>query len=799
MSTETDFLDAFSAAAHDRELEDADYDIYHFFDSDFVGRLVFGYRDELNYALILEATSRDGWTEAGRRLLMSALMSRGINTPPNARMLPPHLFELRQQAERLEPDDNPGRRDSATEALGIAPILKDLAKEAKSDDSDRLLSALLEQGPQVFYGIELLSGSWRTRLGHALRLGLANGSPFDDMGSMTRGATMASIVELMVGSKHRGEASLPTRFVRDALALATLVSAISSSEGVKPPFPIVRFYTETPRIRNAWESSSRFRQMLSYKPVGASGRKLYSSSHSVFRNTYYYLIRSLIPQLGYSYAPISGSDEGGDLIFQICEDLARATQELQSGGIGESDLITFPVGGQTLGEYMAQLTDLSSYSQAWNHIADSFPKVLSKSLADDLLEIVSAEKRNVGAIERSYQRHIQVLSDQTNGIRVFSDTYLRIHTALNENIGTLRPTYGEYFAHFGLMRWGFSPQPQCEEVLRKLVDTYEPETEGDTSEQTRGALRSTLTIDLANRLMQMFAPAPAEMADMYEHVAVLAFMSLIRDYDTVVQNGDRLLAGIKSQLSPSAEYLESAGALENMISAARIRQVIQENLRLASQARDPAGLSERAIKISSQVSKEHRTFPSNPQAIALTQGYVLFHAWSALNTAAIALGLGGHTRRARYSELAEQSFEIVLAVLHYSEPDLPLYPLLLNHCVYVGSFARVWSRRDLDDRLSQLLRELLGYGARPESPWTYRFDDTISFYYYTRAAYQLETLLVAGDVDPDVVKACASSVEESKRWLRRLPAEVRDDELIAHRALVHEIDLELSRRFTPLR
>ena len=46
------FLEAFSAAVHDVKLENVGYGIYHHFDSDFLIRMIFGYRDTINRALI---------------------------------------------------------------------------------------------------------------------------------------------------------------------------------------------------------------------------------------------------------------------------------------------------------------------------------------------------------------------------------------------------------------------------------------------------------------------------------------------------------------------------------------------------------------------------------------------------------------------------------------------------------------------------------------------------------------------------------------------------------------------------
>src|SRR4051794_6812538 len=91
------FLEAFAAAAHDYKLErDAKTEIYHFFDSDFLGRIIFGYLDPLNHSLIFASRSRDGASAALQRLLMGSLVGQGIGAPTLMRALPPHLYEVRR-------------------------------------------------------------------------------------------------------------------------------------------------------------------------------------------------------------------------------------------------------------------------------------------------------------------------------------------------------------------------------------------------------------------------------------------------------------------------------------------------------------------------------------------------------------------------------------------------------------------------------------------------------------------------------------------------------------------------------
>ena len=124
------FLEAVSAAVYDEKLERDGVQIYHFFDSDFLGRLIFGYRDLLNLGLIQE-TKRPIPGNSKRRLLMGALVGQGINAPPLMRALLPHLYEVRRAVEgrrRGEALDDP---ETAMRELGIEDALGELQQSLR--------------------------------------------------------------------------------------------------------------------------------------------------------------------------------------------------------------------------------------------------------------------------------------------------------------------------------------------------------------------------------------------------------------------------------------------------------------------------------------------------------------------------------------------------------------------------------------------------------------------------------------------------------------------------------------------
>jgi hypothetical protein len=258
------FLEAFLAAVHDVELEKRGYRLYHFFDSDALIRLIFGFRDPLNHALILESRSQDVESEAAQKLLMGALVGQGIGAPPNMRALPPHLYEVHRAVGRPW---SPEARTSLALTIGVLEIeerLSGLVESLREDATDAVLERLLEYGPQIFYGVELLSGGWESRLGRVLWLGIREPSPFEEEPEMV-GTEAFDVLARHVGQVGDDRHHSPgVSGLRDAMALAALARGISEARNLEPPFDVARFYTETPRIHRAWRRSGEFRALLTY-------------------------------------------------------------------------------------------------------------------------------------------------------------------------------------------------------------------------------------------------------------------------------------------------------------------------------------------------------------------------------------------------------------------------------------------------------------------------------------------------------------------------------------------------------
>ena len=393
------FLEAFAAAAHDVELERDGVRIYHFFDSDFLGRVIFGYRDPLNHSLIAPGRSLDS-ENTDQRLLMAALLGQGIGAPPLMRALPPHLYEVRRAVSRPWLGDDAQTLSATIDALGLEHLLEDLLSSLENDDADDVLRRFLRLGPKIFSGIELLSGRWESRLGRVLRLGISESSPFDD-DAEAMSANAFDVLARYIGQVTDGARQGHVSGLRDAMALSALAAGVRRSVGDVAPSEVARFYTETPRILNAWRARPEIRALLTYEVHNRTMVELNDVVGGVLRTPEYYLIRALMPDLGHRHegsAPPSA--EGTRRVYDIGRDLVAAAAELRRGGL-TPELSGVRIGSSTLGQYMAEVTDLSSYSAApsytaaWRTLMSRLPPELPRDLVRQLKdELESGERRD---------------------------------------------------------------------------------------------------------------------------------------------------------------------------------------------------------------------------------------------------------------------------------------------------------------------------------------------------------------------------------------------------------------------
>jgi hypothetical protein len=768
------FLEAFTAAAHDVALEERGFEIYHFFDSDFLGRLIFGHRDQLNLGLVQEAKSSQP-SNSRYRLLMGALVGQGLGAPPLMRALLPHLYEVRRSVEGPRLHEPPHSLKMATDDLGQS---LDTLQQALGDEAvapDELLNRFLAQGPQVFYGVELLSGYWQSRLGHVLDLGIREPSPFDEDSEVV-GSHVFETMTKLVGDTGRsgGEVS----GLRDAMALTTLAGAVSNPSGKTR----VRFYTETDRIHAAWRKSPEMRALLTYEH-GASEQLDYGE-HSALRTVYYYLIRALIPELGYRDCTADDCLRPAAPMAQIAGELKAAAVGLRDGGLLEKDLEHVPVGTSTLGEYIRELTELSPYGTAWRTLKDSIPQGLPRRLVRQLKDVIDGESERAGDLDESFQRSVRELSNRTRDVGEFTGAYTHLLKVMTNWRGALRPRNGKYYCeHVGLTRWGLEPCDADEAALGSLIQSFDvwrsdasPGGDGKPSPAGAGSI-----IGLTRQLRSMSTAAldgPDRLAD---HVAVLGFLAFLEDYESVAKYGAQLLGWLSRGRLQDPRWTAYGAVVENVVAIAQIGiAVAQAKHHRPLRDRAAERLLARRSELVARLDEPARTFPASEAARALARGYVTFHAWLAFNPAVID-HRGAELPRLRQPALVKESLDVCSAALESCDQDSPMYALLLNHCVYVASTAR-----QVDRRVVELARKL--EVARTLSPQThsYRIDDTLGFFHLVRAVGRF------GDGgDPRDVEAAARSLGKAKSWFDKVPADIEASEVKAHRIVCDWLDEEL--------
>jgi hypothetical protein len=94
----------------------------------------------------------------------------------------------------------------------------------------------------------------------------------------------------------------------------------------------------------------------------------------------------------------------------MCRDLAEAVDEFRRGGIGDDELVSMPIGGRTLGQYMADVTDLSAYSTAWRRLMGNVPKGLPEEFRSDLQEVIEGRRRHSRVLDALFRRQVAALA-----------------------------------------------------------------------------------------------------------------------------------------------------------------------------------------------------------------------------------------------------------------------------------------------------------------------------------------------------------------------------------------------------
>jgi hypothetical protein len=770
------FLDAFMAAVHDLRLEQAGHEIVHFFDSDFLSRLIFGYTDSLNQALVQETKDRRPDSIAGQQLLMGALVGRGIGAPPSMRALLPHLYEVRRSVEGPRSHELSFNVKQAMADLGIVGTLRELQRALASDaGAEELFDRFVRQCPEIFYGTELLSGHWKTRLGRVLELGINRPGPFENAPEVVDTAAF-DVLAREVAHRHDRPGGGGVNGLRDAMALATLAGAVADG----PARCVARFYTETPRIHRAWRESAEMRAVLTYDG-GSDGRPdAMHGEDGVLRTVEYYLIRALIPELGYTDRRVDVSEGDVSDVYQLADELTRTAEALLREGVRGSQLADLRIGSASLGEVMEEVSDLSLYGSAWRGLMERVPPGLPGQLVDQLDQVIAGERQRADELDEQFSMHVRALSERTRGVGDFTEAYAHLRETLTRWRGALRPRFGSYCAHVGLTRWGLVPSDNDEQELKRLIDAYADfgRDEGAHGEAPATG-RAGFVIELAQRLCDMGVAPHREPRELPGCVAVLGFLSLVEDHASVVRYGADLLRAIETAApgADDARWSRYGAVVEGLCSAS---EVAAEIARVRDPLRGDAAdaLVARTRRVEDRLERSAWMRVAGPEVRAIAQGYVLFAVWLSFNRTLMAEGWTT-ALKIRQRALLRDSLKVCSAALERCDPESPSYPLLLNHCVYVASMAKA-----IDDRIADLATKLMVIRPLARQTLSYRIDDTLGYYFYARAAMTLAE-------DPRRTESAAQDLREARRWLDHVPNAVAAPEVVAHRGLLRDLERRL--------
>ena len=445
---------------------------------------------------------------------------------------------------------------------------------------------------------------------------------------------------------------------------------------------------------------------------------------------------------------------------------------------------------------MAELAELSPYGTAWRALQGRIPAGLPKTLVRQLKEVLEGEQLKA-ELDESFQKHVEQLSSRTRDVGEFTNACVRLVQVLSNWTGALRPRFGTYSEHVGLTRWGLFGDEQVEESLHGLVDAYEdwlpdlPMAGGALSTAHAG-----FVLNLAQNLRAMRSAPLAGPSRLAECVALLGFLWLLEDYKSVIRYGKEFLDGVFFATDGRAKdqddrWTTYGSVIENMVAVAGLAAVVAA-LRGPPQGDAADALAARAMELVESVGEERRRFPAAPEVRAITQGYIMFRAWLAFNGTVMA-HRGTDAPRIRQPALVKESLHVCSAVLETCDTDAPVYPLLLNHCVYVASMARL-----IDEPIEALARRLMLVRLVEQQVQSYRVDDTLGFYHYVRAATWMCERQADGSLGPQTYASAKDEIRQARDWLEQVPAKVNDSEVRAHRMLLTDLTAELSRQQTPM-
>jgi hypothetical protein len=792
-----------AAAAHDVELEDThQFTLLHFLDSDALIRTIFGYRAlapaEVN---LLDAIGTRGDSKKARetrllrqyRHLFHALLNfyvlRRPQDLPELRILQPHLSEFTRKVHDDPPTDDPAIHAATLRVLGTKETLDALLDKRKNEGYlntaiREYLSDLAKGAPEVFWGIDLLSPQPHQRLGLLLDAGLKQATPFDVGASIFNHSYAANIRERLDELRAIPPESLRQRSQQnDAAAIAMIMLGISRQREERN-LPLIRFYTETEPVRKLL-STGTSADLCTY-PTDSTHDFWPASVHSCLRNEFYYLVRMVVPTLLFgkrtTQAPSNFLKDVRGLAWLIETETDQA--ELDSA------LDDLRAGGSSLVDLIDEFADLSFLQTVWPDWLPTAKETLHTSLRElgvslsQLDSLSHSQSQYHSAIVLEIGRRQKQIESRTHQFATFGDIYANAFPAIHNSLAQLASSASaldDLSDALGLSRFGLRRDERrivdiAKRLLAELIPMFESASDTVTdSSEARGESRT------AGEVAGQSRRVTSELAEMLvsggqdDFLAALALLFAVFADEAAAQAVDY---GVREAPDNHASNeVDCAIAILGSISS------ITHYLTTAASGGSVVLLEQRVAELNSRLASMSPPDDRLTAALLLGRARVFFDSWYSLNPVTF-------TRTGRGSQTAvhllHESFRLAGDALQLLNRGDPLYAWLVNFLLYGGTIADIHEPRP-GSSLEELAEELISLRSIQHlaSPWSYRFADTLAYYFFLGAHRAFER-----QADALVVHEFLSMAED---WMEMSMGPL-DDEVSVHSKQIRAFRARLQQR-----
>jgi hypothetical protein len=702
------FSDTLALAIYDCELERHGTEITYYYDADVVYSAVMGL--ELGY----RTGSRDSSPEPSEhQLLVRALLSCGFLGPFH--MLRPHAYELmnelqRRRRERQALSQGQFRADVhkfliSTGVLNNMQELDQIISRVDGSPSDsetdivaQFFDALGRVAGRTFARIEQCNGTWEQRIRRYRDRDLFR---LDRMGPSTRDLShgdkesVREINMLLIGSR----AERAIQVYQDALALAILHS-VTRARDEGHTREIVRFYSETPTMRQAIETTPRLRELLSYTKPISDQQNIPAGAKLVFRDSRYFVMRAWFETL--RPGNYVADQNMWDNLRHVSKELSRLLRSPEEGPLKERDQIdraieALEVDGIKIRDLVERFENLAIMDYIWTDqkVTDDWKSL--PALAEWAAVFRFAESKDAeDFVFEEIQDILEQFSDTFSGMKALVADYQKFLSGAQRARAWPERDIQTPLRDFGLIRWVYDLDDEIRTDLRQDLHQL-LEAPGDDQGESNLEQASA---NAASRLATQMVDAAHDLDQGLKMCAILWSLS---EYERIISLAEACLRNVAfGQLRANLLVIKHAALL-------RTGQVHTYEER--------KDLVDRTWDLRQNQHGEERT------GISLGIGDVLFHAWK-LEQARRAVS---KDQKDRAQEWARNSFAMGERWMADSVQDELARVLAINHCAYVGLTAGVEPIKT-DEYVEMLL------GLEPDPAlWSARFDNTLGVHYLLSA------------------------------------------------------------------